>query len=294
LHLVAGHDRFADLEVTSQAVTIDARETRDGGLEPLAALLRRYSFAYTAAHDFSVCSEIMVDDYVLFMGDIEVRDREGQYIPATAKLYRQFPGLGFTVHRFVLSETRAALHFSEHGHSTLFDNDSAWGGISLYEWDGSRLTECRVEQDYYSRRIQQKSGHADLIEAPAHDPWLTAPVPADAGTESAVREWLTGGGLLAAPVGCVDDEHCAAPKRMAFTEASTEVLDIFSAGPQAPFHALISGNYAGGLDGLDEHIGRPANLYVTGIATVRDGSVAEVRAITDRLAAERRMSAAAK
>ena len=26
------------------------------GLHPLAAILRRYAFAYTAAHDFAVCS----------------------------------------------------------------------------------------------------------------------------------------------------------------------------------------------------------------------------------------------
>jgi hypothetical protein len=271
--------------------TPDFQVMRDGGLDPFAALLRRYSFAYTAAHDFSVCAEIMVEDYVLFMGDIEVRDRENQYIPATAKLYRQFPGLGFTVHRFILGENRAALHFSEYGHSTLFDNDSVWNGISLYEWDGQRLTECRVEQDYYSRRIQQKSGNAGEIRAPAHDPWLRTPAAAAGSTEIIARQWLLDGGLLDAPVGSLDDEHWAAPKRMSFDAATVEVLDLFAAGGEAAFHVLVSGTYGGGLDDLDEHVGRPADLYASGYVSVADGVITDVHAVTDRLAAERRLIA---
>jgi hypothetical protein len=267
----------------------DTKTMRDSGLDPLAALLRRYSFAYTAAHDFSVCPEIMVDDYLLIMGDIEVRDRENQYIPATAKLYRQFPGLGFTVHRFILGEGRAALHFSEYGHSTLYDNDSVWSGISLYEWDGARLTKCRVEQDYYSRRGQQKAGRSGPVLAPAHDPWLTDPTAAGSGVEAAARQWLADGGLASAPVGGLDDEHWAPAKRMRLTAATVQILDIFAAGDQAAFHVLVSGTYAGGLDGQDDRVGRSATLYATGFVTVSDGAVTEVHAITDRLAAERRL-----
>ena len=55
------------------------------GLHPLAALLRRYAFAYTAAHDFGVCSQIMVDDYVLRMGEHELRGRDTEYIPAATR-----------------------------------------------------------------------------------------------------------------------------------------------------------------------------------------------------------------
>jgi hypothetical protein len=273
--------------------TLDFQAVRDGGIDPLAAVLRRYSFGYCAAHDFTVCEEIMVDDYALFMGDIEVRDRDGQYIPATAKVYRQYPGLGFTVHKLILGDNRAALHFSEYGHSTLFDNDSVWNGISLYQWDGTRLTQCRVEQDYYSRRIQQKSGQAGRILAAAHDPWLRAPLPADDETQTVARQWLLDGGLLSAETGALDDEHWADPKRMRFDSPVVEILDLFTAGPDAAFHVQISGRYAGGLDDLDEHLGRPANLYATGFVTVADGAVTDAQAVTDRLAAERRLIASA-
>jgi hypothetical protein len=67
------------------------------------------------------------------------------------------------------------------------------------------------------------------------------------------------------------------------------VLDLFSAGDRVAFHVLLHGTYAGGLDHLDGYRHQPASLYVTGLATVRDGQVTDIRAITDRLAAERRL-----
>ena len=147
------------------------------GLHPLAALLRRYAFAYTAAHDFDVCREIMVDDYVLRMGDAELRGRDDHYVPATRKQYRQFPGLGFTVHELVLGEDRAAFHFTEHGRSTLHGGCASWQGISLYRWNGERLVECRVEQDYHGRRTQQRLGVAQPVRPAGIDPWTAPPVP---------------------------------------------------------------------------------------------------------------------
>jgi hypothetical protein len=38
-------------------------------------------------------------------------------------------------------------------------------------------------------------------------------------------------------------------------------------------------------------VGQPADLYVTGFAKVEGGEVRTVRAVTDRLAAERRLTA---
>lgn len=261
------------------------------GLHPLAALLRRYAFAYTAAHDFGVCSQIMVDDYVLRMGEHELRGRDTGYIPATAKQYRQFPGLGFTVHELVLGENRAALHFTEHGHSTLRGAAASWQGVSLYRWDGARLVECRVEQDYYGRRGQLRAGPAHPVTAPALDPWVTPAAPTDPHTETAVRRWLSAGGPLDAPLGSLDDEHCAPARRMLLSAAEVTVLDLFTAGDRAAFHLAVHGRYAGGLDDLDGYRHRPATLYLAGLATVRDGSVSQVRVVTDRLAAERRLDA---
>lgn len=261
------------------------------GLHPLAALLRRYAFAYTAAHDFAVCEQIMVEDYLLRMGEHELRGRDVEYIPATAKQYRQFPGLGFTVHELVLGEERAALHFTEHGRSTLRGSSASWTGVSLYRWDGARLTECRVEQDYYGRRGQLHSGVAHPVAAPGLDPWSAPATPPDQAAEDTVRRWLSGGGLADTPLGGLDDEAHGTIRRVLLSAPSTTVLDLFGAGPRVAFHVRLAGDYAGGLDHLDGHRHRPATLYVTGLATVTGGAVTDVRAITDRLAAERRLDA---
>jgi hypothetical protein len=259
------------------------------GLHPLAAVLRRYSYAYTAAHDFRVCSEIMVDDYVLRMGEHEIRGRDAEYIPATRKQYRQYRGLGFTVHELVLGEDRAALHFTEHGRSAVHGGGAAWSGVSMYRWDGRRLIECRVEQDYYGRRTQQRTARANPILSPGLDPWTAHPAETDPDTESVVRTWLAAGGLGDAPIGSLDDEHAAPARRMLLSQPRTTVLDLFSAGDRVAFHVLLHGTYAGGLDRLDGYRHQPAALYVTGLATVRYGQVTDIRAITDRLAAERRL-----
>jgi predicted ester cyclase len=258
---------------------------------PLAGVLRRYAYAYTAAHDFAVCADIMVEDYTLLMGEHEIRGRDGSYIPATRRQFRQFPTLNFTVHDLLLGEDRAALVFSEHGYSTLHETCSAWTGVSLYRWDGKRLTECRVEQDYHARTAQHRSGTAHPVSAPGLDPWIATPRPAAPGVEEAVRGWLSEGGLDAAPVGCLDDEHCAEPARILLDDQRTTVLDLFAAGDRAAFHVRTDGSYRGGLPGLDGHVGRPGKRYASGIVTVDGGVVSGVRAVTDRIAAARRLTA---
>lgn len=260
------------------------------GLHPLAALLRRYAFAYTAAHDFEVCRRLMVPDYVLSMGDTELRGRDEEYIPATRKQYRQYPGLGFTVHDLVLGEDRAALHFTEHGRSSLHGGSASWQGVSLYRWNGERLTRCRVEQDYYSRRAQQALGAARPVGPVGLDPWSTPPCPADAATEETARAWLARGGVLDAPIGSLDDERDAPPRRVLLSDPSTEILDLFGAGERVAFHVAVRGDYAGGLERRDHLRGLPATVHAAGLLRVRDGAVPEIVAVTDRLAVERRLA----
>lgn len=261
------------------------------GLHPLAALLRRYAFAYTAAHDFAVCRDIMVDDYVLRMGSFEIRGRDDQYIPATQKQYRQYPGLGFTVHELVLGEDRAAFHFTEHGRSMVHGGQASWQGVSLYRWNGERLLECRVEQDYYGRRAQQRTARPHPVRPPGLDPWTSQANPADADVETVARGWLESNKLSDAPIGSLDDEADAPARRMLLGAPSTEILDLFGSGDRVAFHVLTRGTYAGGLDDCDHVRGRAASLYASGLLTVRDGVVTDVRAVTDRLAAERRLAA---
>lgn len=266
-------------------------ENAEDDLHPLVRLMRRYVFAYTCCHDFSECRRVMVDDYVLHMGQHRLAGRDGRYMEATAKQFQQYPGLGLTVHDLVVGEDRVALHFTEHGRSAVTGRLAVWSGVSLYRWNGERLTECRVEQDYFARREQLTGDATDAILAPAIDPWSERPQQGNETTERAVREWLCQGGLSEAPVGSLDNEHCARASRVVLSDSRVSVLDMFTAGDRAAFHAVVHGRCLDGFGRPDEGDNRDIALYVAGIATVRDSGV-EVRAVTDRLAAERRLIAA--
>jgi hypothetical protein len=223
------------------------------------------------------------------MGEHTLRGRDEAYLPASRRQFRQFPTLGFTVHELMLGEERAALSFTEHGYSVLHGGTSAWNGISLYRWDGRRLTECRVEQDYHSRRSQQLSGQPARVVSPGLDPWAGQPQPPNTATEEVSRIWLEQNGMTDLPPGALDDEHSAPIQRMDFDQPEVTVLDLFTAGARAAFHLRIDGSYAGGLTGQDRHIGRRASLYASGLLTVTHGTVTSARMVTDRLSAERRM-----
>ena len=235
-------------------------------ISPLAELLRTYSYAYTAAHDFGVSDRIMVDGYVLRMGTHTIRGRNEEYQPATRRQYRQFPALGFTVHTFVGNGKRAALHFTEHGRSVRTGGLASWQGVSLYRWDGERLTECRVEHDYYARRWQLDRGIPNPVLPPGIDPWSGGDVPADLKAAGRVRDWLESGRWTTDPSPAWDD-GTARPR---LAGAGTEVLDLFSAGSQVAFHVRLAGVYAGGLPGTDDLAGITAELYVTGIVDAAD------------------------
>lgn len=256
---------------------------------PLARLLRAYSFAYTAMHDFSVSDRIMADDYVLRMGPAVLRGRKEEYQRATRRQYDQFPGLGFTVHQLVNNGERAALLFTEHGASSRTGTKAAWRGISLYRWDGQVLTECRVEQDYQARRRQLASGRPDPIAEPANDPWTDPEQLPDADAERAALAWLSGDQWLDDPALGQDDGSAG----VQFGEQPrTHVLDLFSAGPTVAFHAKVSGTYAGGLDRDQGLAGQPAELYVTGIVDFDHAGTPHGSIVTDRYNLHRRLLAA--
>lgn len=257
----------------------------------LASRLRRYCFAYTASHDPSVCDDIMIEDYTLHMGEFEIRGRDDNYKPAAEKQYRQFPGLGMSVHDLLITPERAALHFSEYGLSVLSGTTAAWSGISMYHWDGDRLTDCRVEQDYYSRRRQLQSGEPNRIDAPAHDPWASPIQQPDAQVEAVTREWLSRGGLVTLAIGSTDDEPVASAARIVLDQPEIEVLDCFSGAERAAFHVTATGTITGWPGAADGVVGKRTTVYYSGIAHVRDGQVASARVMSDRLAAERRILA---
>lgn len=256
----------------------------------LADRLRRYCFAYTAAHDPSVCDDIMVEDYILHMGEFEIRGRDENYKPAALKQYRQFPGLGMSVHDLLVTRERAALCFSEYGRSVLTGTVAAWTGISMYHWDGDRLTDCRVEQDYYARRTQLRSGRPNATEAPAHDPWAVPIEEPDPHVEQLARDWLAAGGLADVGVGSLDDEPVAGSARIVLGEPTYDVLDCFAGAARAAFHVTARGTVSTWPGAPADMVGRPALVYYCGIAHIVDGQVVGARVVSDRLAAERRIA----
>jgi hypothetical protein len=262
-------------------------------VDPFVALMRRYSIDYTASHDFDAVESVMAPSYVAHTCGLHLR-RDPDYRPAAAALFRAFPGLGFSVHEIVTNGDRLAMRFSEHGMAVDGGRMACWRGFGLYRWDGDRVTECFVEQDLFSRRRQLKSGTPDALEAPHIDPWAsTVPVASDPNAEAVVAAWLPAGDLAAAQSGWVD---VSALQRFAPCIAPSAVVvnDLFSAGPQVAFHADLHGAYVGGcLDRDDPFVGRPASIAVVGVASVRGGAVAEVRAVTDRFGLRSRLLGAA-
>jgi predicted ester cyclase len=258
-------------------------------MHPFVAVMRRYAVDYTARGDLSVCPEIMVDDYQLHMGVHHLVGRDGPYAAAVKAQLDQFPTLGFTVHEVFTNGDRLALRFSEHGASERHGGrQAAWPGISTYRWDGSRLVECWVEQDYFARTRQLEAGTPDPVEPPAVDPWATEPVAADDVVEAAARTWLEKGDLAGADHVRLDDGG----PRVTLDPVAVVVDDLFSAGSQAAFHVTQRGRYTGGLPGLGAAAGSEVTMGVAGVLVIGHGSVVSVRAITDRLGVSRQLRTA--
>src|ERR1700746_2972705 len=150
--------------------------------EPFVALMRRCCIDYTARHDLSVCDDIMVPGYTLHMGVHHLAGRDGAYKPAAAAQFRQFPGLCLTVNEIICSGDQLALRFTGHGASARHAAARApWGGFAVYRWNGQRLLENYVEQDYFGRRRQLAGDGPDPGEPPAVAPWDTRSGPAGPG-----------------------------------------------------------------------------------------------------------------
>lgn len=252
-------------------------------MEPFIALMRRYCLDYTARHDMTVCDEIMDPGYTLHMGGHDLAGRDDAYKPAAGAQFRQFPGLCLTVNEIICSGDRLALRFTEHGASMRHGGVRAsWSGIGLYRWDGQRLLENFVEQDYFSRRGQLAGDSPAPIEPPAVAPWDTEAVAPDPAAESTVREWLAAGDLTGVTV---DDGRSA--HRIVAVE-HTDIDDLFSAGNRVAFHIVQHGTLAGD----DSHFmgDGPVVLHLAGVVTVANGSVVGGRVIRDRLGLFKRLN----
>ena len=215
-------------------------------MDPFAALMRTYCIDYTNSHDLSVCDSIMEPDYVVRICGLAL-ERDTAYKPSVEDVFRRFPALGLVVHELVTNGDRLAMRFSEHG-ATASGVQACWAGIGLYDWNGSKLVSCRVEQDFWSQRRQLDTGIPDALEPPHLDPWLATTVqPSDPDAEATVRSWLATGDLAAAESGRIDEGPPTAHRSVLEPE-DVEVLDLFSAGDRVAFHATLRGTYLGGLD----------------------------------------------
>lgn len=255
-------------------------------MHPFVALMRRYAIDYTNAHDQSIYPELFVDDYTVNIGG-QALVRDESYAPAVRWLYDRAPGLGLVVHELVLNGERLCMRFSEHAAMPARGGGRAltcWRGIGMYAWDGERLVSNRVEQDFLSRRRQIETGVPDALEPPHLDPWMTTvPVTPNAEAEAVARRVVVEDRLHEADIAHIDDAVGDAGPVVVEPEAVT-VNDCFSAGRRAAVHATVRGPYRGGIDGVpDDALGTPATLQVVAMLDVAaDGSVREVRAVTDR------------
>ena len=255
-------------------------------MDPFVALMRRYVVDYTNRHDTSVCAEIMEPDYVLRMGPHVVAGRDEAYLPAARAQFEQFPGLGLTVHEIVTDGTRLALRFSEHGASRRHDGAAAtWTGLGLYRWNGARLTDNSVEQDYLARRRRLGAGEPGTVPAPAIAPWDTAAVAADPVAERVARDWIAAG-LPGDAVGYDDGGPGSAGPVLAGTEVVVD--DLFSAGSAVAFRLTCTGTYVGGLDDVTRApTGSPATLHAVGLVHTADDRVVSGHVVRDRLGCAR-------
>ncbi len=265
---------------------------RPPGTTSTVGLVRRWAVDWLGGQHPEACEDILAPGYALLIGGYLLGPRE-TYVPATMAQLSRYPGLVVTVHRLVASGDRVAIVFSESGASVrLGGRAAAWSGVSLFRGDGSRLTHCWAEEDYYGRRRQLATGLCDPVAAPAPAPWDTAPSEPDPAAEDAVRAWLAGPDLRAAEVVC-DDEATGQSADRLLEVASCQVNELFSAGDEVAFSAVQTGRYLGGLDGLDDLVGATAVLNVAGLVQVRGGRVTGGRVVRDRLGAARALREAA-
>ena len=161
-------------------------------MHPFVALMRTYCIDYTNSHDQTLYDQIMEPDYVLHTMGFTLSGRDEAYSPAVTQVFEEYPGLGLAVHELVLNGDRLCMRFSEHGAAADHDDRlTAWRGIGLYKWNGRRLVENWVEQDYASRDRQLASGVPNPLDRPHLDPWVTTqPVAEDPDAVETARQFL--------------------------------------------------------------------------------------------------------
>jgi hypothetical protein len=253
-----------------------------------ARLLRGFATDFLTSHDVAEARRIMARDYTLHIGGHVFAGRDDQYIPATAAQLDLFPGLIVTVHDVVLAPGWAAMRFTEHGVAAKPPHHAAaWGGITLFSFEGEQLSRGWAEEDYFARKRELKSGVCDPILPPMAAPWdRPCAEPSDA-TELQVRQWLSSPANILSPL--VEQIRVGAPAFEALIRPTAISLStLFTAGSRAAFHAVVSGTYAGGFPDIDAaQVGAEIDLRVAGVIDTEAGHVSRVQLSADRLGLHR-------
>jgi hypothetical protein len=245
-------------------------------MEPFLKLMKTYCIDYTNSHDTSWLPAIMTDDYVVNICGHRLQ-RSASYQESVEALFADAPGLNITIHEIYFNGDRLAMRFSEHATFVSRNNARAtWRGFSTYTWDGTRLTECWVEQDFFSRYQQFKSGVPYAPRSPAIDAWMTSPTPEDPNALSAALNWLQTFDLSRATSHSIDDSDDNPAWTMPIVPRKVEITDAFSAGGKVPFHATVTGTLTPGD-------GKEVRMPVCGVITVAStGAIEQVEAVFDR------------
>jgi hypothetical protein len=248
-------------------------------------LARRWVVDYFNAQSDEAAREFVEPAYALEIGDHLFEGRDTQWLPAVRQQFRQFPGMGMTVHHVLAGSgdksDRVAIWFSEHGAAGGPGGPAAaWSGVAIYRALGGLLVGCCAQEDYFTRGRQLRARVTDPIDPPAAAPWDTLPLGSNAAAEAAVREWLKGKWPQTSDAVRCDDDHITG-QALQFEVTSLAVIDIFSSGDQVAFHVRQHGRYRGGLPGVPVRE-RIEMLNCNGILWVKDGAVFAGRVIRDR------------
>lgn len=251
-----------------------------------AQLLRGFAVDFLTAHSADAAKTIMAPGYRLSISGHLFDGRDHSYLPATVAQLEAFPGLCVTAHDVVLAPGAAAMRFTEHGAAAKDGTISTWGGITLFEIADGQLQHGWAEEDYFARKRQLKSREADAIRPPHAAPWDVAVAAADPGTEAIVRDWLSSPARI---FDSIDEISAEGPRLASLIEPEAIAVSyLFSAGPRAAFHAVLTGRYAGGYpDVPSERVGETVTMPVAAIVDTDGRSITNVQLCGDRLTLNR-------
>ncbi len=156
-------------------------------MEPIVRHLRRYCSEYVGRQNTDALDDLLVDDYVLKIGGSDYLGPDA-FKAAAKGVFSQFPTVDVAMHEIVVDGDRVGALFTERSSlSAKPDRSAIWEVVTLFRWNGEKFTTCWVEQDFYGRRQQLRSGTPADHALSGADPWMAQTTPQDDGAADAAR-----------------------------------------------------------------------------------------------------------